>query len=321
MSLTIVFLDRNMIGPGIVIRRPAFEHEWVDYGATVPGEVVDRLSGAAIAVTNKVRLTADVLSALPDLRMIAVAATGVDVIDLEACRARQIVVSNIRGYATHTVPEHTFALILSLMRHLPRYRVEVLDHRWQREGQFCFFNEPIRDLSGATLGIIGCGSIGRAVGDIGAAFGMRVLFHDDYVDTAPAGTALVSLDELLREADVVSCHCPLTPETRGLIGAAEFDRMKTTAIVVNAARGGVVDEAALCAAIDANKIAGAGVDVLTAEPPPADDPMMRLARHPNVILTPHIAWAGVGAMQTLCDQLIDNIEAFVRGAPANTVAP
>jgi glycerate dehydrogenase len=318
--MRIVFLDRDTIGPGITIRGPGFEHEWVEYGKTAPGQVVERLRGAEVAITNKVRIGRATLAELPALRMIAVAATGVDVIDLDACRERQIVVSNVRGYATNTVPEHTFALILALMRNLPQYRAEVLDHRWQREGQFCFFNQPIRDLAGATLGVIGCGSIGQSVGRIGLAFEMRVLFHDRYVERAPDGTELVDLEPLLRRADVVTCHCPLTPETKGLIGRDELRLMKPQAILVNTARGGIVDEMALADAIEAGTIGGAAIDVFEQEPPDVGHRLMQLAEQHHVIVTPHIAWAGQAAMQGLCDQVIDAIEAYQRGKPINTVS-
>jgi glycerate dehydrogenase len=318
--MKIVFLDRDTIGPGITIRPPDFAHAWQSYARTAPDEVVDHLAGARIAITNKVRITGPMLAKLPDLRMIVVAATGVDVIDLDACRERQIVVSNVRGYATNTVPEHTFALILALMRNLPQYRAEVLDLRWQREGQFTFFNRPIRDLAGATLGVIGCGSIGQSVGRIGLAFEMRVLFHDCYVERPPEGTELVDLEPLLRRADVVTCHCPLTPETRGMIGREQLRLMKPQAILVNTARGGIVDEEALADAIEADSIGGAAIDVFEQEPPDAEHRLMQLAERHHVIVTPHIAWAGQAAMQGLCDQVIDAIEAYQQGRPINTVS-
>lgn len=319
MARRIVFLDSDTIGPGVTVRRPGFDHEWVEYGKTAPDQVVERLQGASIAVTNKVPLSAETLAALPDLEMIAVAATGYNIIDLEACRAQNVTVSNIRGYAVNTVPEHTFALMLSLMRNLAQYREEVLAGRWQEAGQFCFFNRPIRDLAGATLGILGCGSIGRSVGEIGKAFGMNVLFFDNYVDSPPDGTRLVELDELLAASDVVSCHCPLTPETRGMLNLDAFRKMKPTAIVINTARGEIVDEEDIAAALREGIIGGAALDVVAVEPPPMDGTAMKLAALPNFILSPHIAWAGVGAMQTLSDQLIDNIEAFAAGEPRNVV--
>jgi glycerate dehydrogenase len=317
---TIVFLDRATIGPGVTIRRPAFAHTWIEHPLTGPDDIVGRLAGAEIAITNKVPLRASTLARLPELRMIAVAATGTDVIELAECRRRGIVVSNIRGYATTTVPEHTFALILALRRNLMEYRDQVLAGRWQDAGQFCFFNRPVRDLAGSTLGIVGSGSLARAVAALGRAFGMTVVFCNPHVTTPPAGERFVALEELLGISDVVSLHVPLTVETRGMIGRNEFRRMKPEAILVNAARGGVVDEQSLLVALREGWIAGAALDVASTEPPAPDSAVMRIAALPNAIVTPHVAWASVGAMQRLCDQLIDNIEAYERGTPVNVVA-
>lgn len=319
MSESIVFLDAATIGPGVTIRQPSFEHEWQVFDRTDAGQVAERLAGASIAITNKVPIRADTLEKCPDLKLIAVAATGYDVIDTEACRARGICVSNIRGYAVNTVPEHTFALILALRRNLVEYRAQVLDGEWVRCGQFCFFNRPIPDLAGSTLGIIGAGALGRSVGVIGKAFGMEVIYHDEYASTEPAEGPLVSLDALRDQADVVTCHCPLTDETRGMVDAKFLKGMKRSSIIVNTARGGIIDEAALADAIRAGEIAGAGIDVTAVEPAPAAGDMMKLAQLPNVILTPHVAWASTGAMQTLVDQLIDNVEGFVAGEPRNRV--
>ncbi len=319
MTQSIVFLDAATIGPGITIRRPDFAHHWMQHERTAPGQLLERLQGASIAITNKVAIRAASLAELPDLKMIAVAATGYDCLDIEACKQHGITVSNIRGYAVNTVPEHTFALILALRRNLIEYREQVLDGEWIRCEQFCFFNRPIRDLAGSTLGIIGAGAIGQSVGRVGAGIGMNVRYYDAYAKTAPAHGALVSLDELRDTADVLTCHCPLTDETRGLIDARFLAAMKPSAIVINTARGGIIDEAALVHAIHHQQIAGAGIDVTATEPPALDSPIMQLARLPNVILTPHVAWASTGGMQTLCDQLIDNIEAWERGAPDNVV--
>ncbi len=316
---TIVFLDTSTIGPGVTVRRPDFPHRWVEYDRTRPDEVAARLAGATIAITNKVPIRAGDLANLPDLKFIAVAATGYDVIDIPACRERGIGVANIRGYAVNTVPEHTFALITALRRNLVEYRDQVLAGEWVRADQFCFFNRPIWDLAGSTLGIIGAGAIGQAVGKIGAGFGMQVVYHDAYAQQAPTTGPLVSLEDLRDRADVITCHCPLTEETRNLIDAAFLAAMKPTAIIINTARGGIIDEGALVEAIESGSIAGAGIDVTSVEPPGMDMPIMRLASKPNVILTPHVAWASVGGMQTLCDQLIDNIEAFARGESTNLV--
>ncbi len=319
MTHTIVFLDTATIGPGVTVRRPAFEHEWREHERTRTDEVAERLAGATIAITNKAPIRANTLDACPELKLIAVAATGFDCIDIDAARDAGVAVANIRGYAVNTVPEHTFALILALRRNLVEYREQTLAGEWIRSEQFCFFNRPIRDLAGSTLGVVGAGALGSSVGRLGAAFGMNVLYHDAYAKAAPPDGPLVSLERLRDESDVVTCHCPLTDETRGLIGREFLAGMKPSAIVVNTARGGIIDEEALADALEAGAIAGAGIDVTAVEPAPEGGTMMRLARRPDVILTPHVAWASTGAMQTLVDQLIDNVEAFVDGRQANRV--
>jgi glycerate dehydrogenase len=315
----IVFLDASTIGPGVTVRRPSMEHEWTEYDRTRRDQVVERLAGATVAITNKVPIREDALAQLPDLKLIAVAATGYDVIDIPACKARGVGVANIRGYAVNTVPEHTFALITALRRNLVEYRAQVLEGAWIEADQFCFFNRPIWDLAGSTLGVIGAGAIGQAVGRIGAGFGMEIIYCDSYAPKAPETGPLVSLEELRDRADVVTCHCPLTDETRGLIDADFLKAMKNTAIVINTARGGIIDEAALADAIRAGEIAGAGLDVVSTEPPGFDTIAMELAKLPNVILTPHVAWASVGGMQVLVDQLIDNIELYIAGTPQHLV--
>jgi len=319
MTKKIVFLDADTVGPGVKIGRPAFDHDWAQYDRTRPAEVVERLQDADIAVTNKVAIRAEHLEQLPKLKLIAVSATGYDVIDIDRCRAQNIAVCNIRGYAVNTVPEHTFALITALRRNLIEYRDQVLAGEWIKADQFCFFNRPIWDLAGSTLGIIGAGAIGQSVGKIGAAFGMKLLYADAYAKSVPSPGELVDLKRLRAESDVVTCHCPLTDETRGLIDSEFLAAMKPTAIVINTARGGIIDEAALAKAIGEGAIAGAGIDVTPSEPPAANSIIMDLAKAPNVILTPHVAWASVGAMQTLFDQLIGNLEAFESGSPRHLV--
>ena len=303
------------------VRRPAFAHQWIEYPATQPGQVVERLRGAAVAITNKVPLDATAIAALPELKMIAVSATGTNNVDLAACRARGIVVSNIRGYAEHTVPEHVIALLLALSRNLVAWRETLLAGGWQQSSQFCLFDHPIRDLHGATLGLIGSGTLGNGVARLAEAFGMRVLRAERKGATTvrPGYTAFA---DVLAEADAISLHCPLTPETTGLIGEAELQAMKPSALLINTARGGIVDEAALIRALTEGWIAGAGFDVITAEPPPAGHPMVdpALLARPNFLLTPHVAWSSRPAMQALADQLIDNIEAFAAGTPRNQVA-
>ncbi|GAB3440211.1 D-2-hydroxyacid dehydrogenase [Insolitispirillum peregrinum] len=315
----IVFLDRSTIAPQITVRRPAFAHEYVEHQKTTVDQVVERLAGASIAITNKVPLTAEVLAQLPDLKLVAVAATGTDCVDKAWCQQHGIAVSNIRGYAINTVPEHTFALILALRRSIVPYRQDVLAGEWQKASQFCFFNHPIRDLGGSRLGIIGEGVLGQRVAELGRAFGMTPLFAA-HKNAPPMGPLYTPWDEVLQTSDIISIHCPLTPATRNLLGLAEFRQMKRKPLIINTARGGLVVEDDLVTALDEGLISGIGFDVTDGEPPAADSPMMRLAHRPNVILTPHVAWASDEAMQTLSDQLIDNIENFVNGTPSNLVA-
>ena len=315
MAHTIVFLDRASLGA--TIRPPAFAHVWRDHDATAPEDTVARLAKATIAVTNKAPIRAAMLARLPSLRMIAVAVTGTDCVDVDDARARGIVVSNIRNYATSSVPEHVFALALALRRNLPAYRADVEAGLWQQATQFCLLTHPIGDLAGSTLGVIGLGALGRAVARLGAAFGMRVSGFDPLAP-APPGVVPATVGAILAESDVVTLHVPLTDETRAMIGRRELQQMKRTALLVNTARGGLVDEGALAEALAQGWIAGAGFDVLAAEPPDPANPLLRL-RLPNFILTPHVAWASAQAMQRLADQLVDNVEAFVAGAPQNVV--
>ena len=303
------------------VRRPAFAHEWVEYPGTQHGQVVERLHGATVAITNKVPIDAAAIAALPELKMIAVSATGTNNVDLDACRARGIVVSNIRGYAEHTVPEHVIALLLALSRNLVAWRETLLAGGWQQSSQFCLFYSTIPDLHGATLGLIGSGTLGNGVARLAEAFGMRVL-RAERKGVAAVRPGYTAFADVLAEADAISLHCPLTPETTGLIGEAELQAMKPSALLINTARGGIVDEAALIRALKEGWIAGAGFDVITAEPPPAGHPMVdpQLLALPNFLLTPHVAWSSRPAMQALADRLIDNIEAFAAGTPRNRVA-
>lgn len=311
----LVFLDRSTLKANV--RRPAFAHTWQEYPVTAVAELPQRLHDATIAITNKVPLRAETLRDLPKLRMIAVAATGYDVVDVPFCRAHDIAVSNIRNYAVHTVPEHVFTLITALRRNLLAYRSDVDNGRWQQTEQFCFFDHPIRDLYGSTIGIVGEGVLGQGTARIARGFGMQVLFAD-HAPPKAAGVEFTPLERVLEESDVISLHVPLTPETRNMIGTNELRRMKRSALLINTARGGLVDEQALAQALKEGLIAGAGFDVLTREPPKEGNPLLDL-RLPNFILTPHIAWASDEAMQFLADQLIDNIEAFVGGSPRNLV--
>ena len=312
----VVFLERDSLDAQV--RRPAFAHSWEEHGKLAAGEIVPRLQRATIAIVNKTPLRAEAIERLPALKLIAVAATGTDNIDLAACRQRGIVVSNIRDYAVHTVPEHAFALILALRRNLIAYREDVARGLWQKSEKFCLSSHPIRDLHGATLGIFGEGSLGQGVASLARAFGMRVLFAD-HAPPKVAGIEFTPADKVLEESDVVSLHLPATPQTLNMIGASELAKMKRGALLINTARGGLVDENALADALRQGIIAGAGFDVLSVEPPALGNPLLA-ADIPNFILTPHVAWASREAMQSLADQLIDNVEAFARGSPRNVVS-
>ncbi len=318
MTRRIVFLDRETLPDTVTVRAPAFPHTWISYERTHADEVHQRIADAHILIVNKARIDAAALEACKDLELIAVAATGTDCVDVGAAKARGIPVCNVRGYATAAVPEHTFALLLAVARSIGAYHTSVARGRWAEATQFCFLDHPIMDLKGKILGLIGHGTLGAAVGKIADGFGMEVRISGRKGDTDPP-SGRTAFDTVLAESDVISLHCPLTPETRHLIGAPEFAAMAKRPILLNTARGGLVDEQALIAALDAGQIAGAGFDVATTEPMPADHPLMKLMDRPNFLLTPHVAWASQDAMQSLADQLIDNLEAFAAGMPRNLI--
>jgi glycerate dehydrogenase len=315
LTLRVVFLDRASLKA--TLRPFAFPADYIEHAKTAPAEVISRLSAADVAITNKVLLRAETLRQLPALKMIAVAATGYDIVDVRACTERGIAVANIRNYAVHTVPEHAFAMILALRRNLLAYRQDVEAGEWNKAEQFCLLTHGIGDLHGATLGIIGEGAIGQGTAAIGRAFGMRVLFAD-HPEPKMRGVDFTPHEQVLAQSDVISLHCPLLPATRNLIDRNAFRQMKRNALLINTARGGLVDEAALIEALDEGLIAGAGFDVLSVEPPKDGHPLLEL-RRPNFILTPHVAWASDGAMQFLADQLIDNIDAWASGKAQHLV--
>lgn len=315
MKEYVVFLDRATLIADL--RFPEFDHTWVEHPDTPPDEVAEALWRASIAIANKTPITRAVIESCHKLKLVAVAATGVNNVDLEACRERGIAVCNIRGYAEHAVPEHVFMLLLALRRNLLAWRTSLRQGAWGQAKQFCLFDHEIHDLAGSTLGLIGYGNVGAGVEKLALAFGMKVLIaeHQGATTIRPGHTAF---DEVLARADHISLHVPLTEATRDLIGAREFGLMKKNAVLINTARGGVVNEAALVSALKTRRIAGAGFDVLSTEPPREGNPLLDLDL-PNFLLTPHVAWSSREAMQGLGDQLIDNIEAFVRGEARNRV--
>ncbi|MDF2402947.1 D-2-hydroxyacid dehydrogenase [Aeromonas sp. 5HA1] len=308
----IVFLDSDTLDAGITLHRPEFPHHWQSHPSTAPEQVVERLRNASIAIINKVRIGAPELAQLPDLKLIALAATGSDNVDLEACRAANVGVCNIRNYSGPSVPEHAMALMLALSRNLFAWRQSLLEGRWQQSGQFCFFDHNIMDLHGKQLGIIGKGTLGQGLGERAQRMGMIVRYAQSQTGASHDEDRL-PLDALLQSSDVVSLHCPLTPYTRHLIGERELALMKPGALLINVGRGGLVDEAALLKALANGRLGGAGFDVASVEPPPSDHPLMQALQYPNFILTPHVAWASEESMQRLADQLIDNINAFAEG--------
>jgi glycerate dehydrogenase len=280
------------------------------YPLTADKEIIERISDARIALINKVKLTRERLEAARELELIAVAGTGTDGVDLTAAKERGIAVCNVRGYCTASVVQHAWAMILSLTQHLSQYRQLATDGSWVENEKYAVLAHPIRELSGRVLGIVGWGTLGRGVAAVGEAFGMRTLVCNRPGAAPEAGR--VSLDELLATADIVSLHCPSTPSTRGLIGARELGLMRPDALLINTARGALVDGAALARALREGRLAGAGIDVLPQEPPTDGDPLLDPGI-PNLILTPHIAWAAREARQRCIDEMGANLADFLRG--------
>lgn len=314
-----VFLDLASVDRGdldlAALRRVAAS--WATYAQTPAELTAARIGDAVVAVTNKVVVDRAVMTACPGLRLICVAATGTNNVDLEAARERGIAVCNVTGYATPSVVQHVFALMLALTTRLAEHAAAAQDGRWAASDLFCVLDFPFRELTGKTLGIVGYGELGRGVARVAEAFGMSVL-----VAQRPGGSpqqGRMPLDELLARSDVVTLHVPLADNTRGLIGERELALMKPDALLIDTARGGIVDEAALIAALRAGRLGGAGVDVLAVEPPRTGSPLLE-DLPPNLIVTPHVAWASREARQRLLDEVALNIRAFSEGHERNRVA-
>ena len=313
--LQIVVLDRDTL-----VNRPFefdFPHTLSSYGTTEAHETLARIRGADIIITNKVVISAEHIAANPQLKLIALAATGVNNVDVEAAKQNGTAVCNIRAYGNESVAEHAFMMMITLMRNLPAYQRDVAAGLWENSPFFCYLGAPMRDLNGKTLAIFGRGNIGKTLATYAQAFKMNVVFAE-HKNAQNVRDGYVSFDEAIRSADVVSLNCPLTPQTANMIGEAELQQMKPGAILINCGRGGLVDEAALVAALKYGQIGGAGFDVLTQEPPRDGNPLLK-ARLPNLIVTPHIAWASQEAANRLFDILLDNINRFVAGNPQNLV--
>ena len=315
------FLDRASLDRGDMdfAAIEALVH-FESFDRTNPEQLVDHAADADILIVNKVLLGKEELAALPRLRLICVIATGVNNIDLDAARDIGLPVVNVRDYAAASVSQHAFLLMLALSTRFLDYRKDLDNGRWQAQEQFCLLDHPIRELSGKTLGLIGYGHIARAVERIARAFGMEVLVSRSLHPDAPERPGRVALDDLLKKADIVSLHCPLSDYSRGLIGREQLKAMKEDALLINTARGGIIDEAALLEALQGNEIGGAGLDCLEQEPPPPDHPLLK-ARLPNLILTPHNAWGAREARQRLVDGTAENIRQFLAGRTPARVNP
>ena len=287
------------------------------YDFTRPEEVIPRAQDAEMVLTNKTRLTAEMIAAMPKLEYIGVLATGYNNVDIEAARQRGIVVANVPAYSTASVAQLAFAHILNITMQVQHHSEEVHKGRWMRNRDFCFWDNTLIELEGKTIGLVGFGNTGQATAAIALGFGMKVLaYTSKSQDRLPEGARSVSLDELFNSSDIVSLHCPLTSETRGLVNAERIAQMKPTAILINTSRGPVVDERALADALNAGRLYAAGVDVLSSEPPKADNPLLTAK---NCYITPHIAWATKEARERLMAITTENVRAFLDGHPINDV--
>ncbi|WP_320821792.1 D-2-hydroxyacid dehydrogenase [Reinekea sp.] len=317
-----VFLDRGSFPPEITIECPVGVIDWQLYHNTQAEQVLERCRDADIVFTNKVCLDHAALLALPRLKLIAVTATGTNNIDLETCRERNIRVVNATGYGTASVAEHALLLMLALSRKLPAYIAANQQQQWARSAFFCDLVAPMRTLDGKILALVGAGTLGRAVAERARAFGMQVLLAErPQAETVRPGYS--AFESALAQADYLSLHCPLTDQTRELINRTTLALMKPTAILINTGRGALVNEADLLAALGAQRLAGAGLDVASTEPPSPDDLIWQLAAQTNVIVTPHIAWAADEAMNNLMMQIVTKVSQFVahHNSPTEHSAP
>jgi glycerate dehydrogenase len=313
-----VFLDFATLGPGLDTTAMTELMPSVEiFENTDSSDIAERVRDANIVMTNKSRFSADLLRENTKLGLIALVATGTDNVDLETARELGIAVCNIRGYCTESVAEHVFGSLLNLTHNLDRYNASVREGAWQKSNDFCLISFPIRELSSMTLGVVGYGALGKGVAKVARAFGMKVIVSAR-PGTDIVGEDRVSFEELLRQADVISLHCPLNDATAGLFAEAEFRSMKSDAILINTARGGLIDSNALVAALRNGEIAAAALDVLAQEPPVDGDPLLDYDA-PNLLITPHIAWATDIARQAALDQMIGNVAAFLKGEQQNRV--
>ena len=314
----IVYLDCFTVNPGDLDWEPLRAlGDCVLYDRTPPEQVIPRAAESRIVLVNKIVLDGPTIRALPQLRYIGVTATGYNIVDVEAAKERNIVVTNVPTYGTRSVVQMTFALLLELTQHVGHHAQTVREGRWSASPDFCCWDRPLIELSGLTMGIVGLGRIGAEVGRVAQAFGMETIAASARgTQHSRAGVKTVSLDELFATSDVVSLHCPLTPETQKLVNAKRLASMKPTALLINTSRGGLVADQDLADALNRGQIAGAAVDVLSQEPPPMTNPLIS-AR--NCYITPHIAWATRAARSRLLQVTVENIRAYLAGTPVNRV--
>ena len=315
--MNIVVLDGYTTNPGDCSWDSVAEFGSLEvFDRTAVQEIQRRAGNAEVILTNKTPLSAENLAELPHLKLISVLATGVNVVDLEAAGARGITVCNVPGYSTPNVAQAVFALLLELTNQTALHAAEVRDGSWSSCPDFCFWRGELVELDGRTLGLVGYGAIGQAVAAVGRALGMNVLAARRKSSVSADGVTYTDVDTIFRESDVVSLHCPLTSETKELVNATRLSVMKPTAYLINTSRGGVIHEQDLADALNEEKIAGAGLDVLSVEPPPVSNPLLTAK---NCLITPHIAWASRAARQRLIEATSENVRGFVDGSPQNVV--
>lgn len=315
--MKIVILDAHTVNPGDLSWHPLDDMgDLVVYERTSPDEVVERCKGAAVVLTNKVVLDAEVLNRLPHLSYIGVLATGYNVVDLEVASRQSITVTNIPAYSTNSVAQMVWAHILNITNRVGYYAEENTRGRWTANKDFCYYDFTHTELAGKRMGVVGLGNTGMATARIAQAFGMNVMAYTSKSEL-PEGMEKVTLDELFKKCDIISLHCPLTPETKALVNSERLSSMKPTAILINTSRGPVVDEAAVAEALNEGRIAAFGADVVSIEPAKNDNPLLHAK---NCFLTPHIAWATKEARQRLIDICIENVKAFIGGKAVNVVS-
>lgn len=313
--MKIVLLDAHTLNPGDLSWEPLRQFgELTVYERTAPSELMSRVKNAKILLTNKVVLDKQTLKQLPHLQFIGVTATGYNVVDAQAARALGIPVANVAGYGVLAVAQHVMALLLELTNRVGEHHQSVAEGEWTNAPDWCYWKQPIIELAGLRMGIVGMGQIGQQVAKLADAFGMEVVYHAPRPKLVPYDQ--VSLDELFSTADVISFHCPLTSKTESLLSAKRLQQMKKSAYLINTGRGSLVDESALATALSTQQIAGAAVDVLSTEPPEADNPLLTA---PNCLITPHQAWASKASRQRLLTILVENIRSFLAGSSQNIV--